>query len=55
MIPINLYTQMLFHHCAGCIGHNVGEVRPRVDNTDPRGVELRPGLVCEPREQLMVG
>jgi hypothetical protein len=35
------------NHCAGRIGHNVGEVGPGVDNADPRGVELRPGFVCE--------
>ena len=43
------------NHCAGYIGHDVGEVGPGVDLSHPRGVELRAGFVGEPREQAMVG
>jgi hypothetical protein len=43
------------NYSAGCIGHDVGEVGPRVDNAHPRGVELGAGFVSEPCEQTMVG
>jgi len=43
------------NHCAGRIGHDVGEVGPGVDDAHPRGVELGAGFVGEPREQTMVG
>ena len=43
------------NHCAGYVGHDVGEVGAGVDVAHPRGVELGAGVVGEPREQTMVG
>ena len=43
------------NHCAGYIGHDVGEVGPAVDNAHSRGVELGASFVGQPREQTMVG
>jgi len=33
------------NHCAGGIGHDVGEVDPAFDNAHPRGVELGASFV----------